>query len=380
MLRSLLVVSLLFVIAACGDSRERVPYDAPGYIKGKAVHPTVKIGVPYRVMGKKYYPEYDPDYNEVGLASWYGPNFHGKSTANGERYNQWAMTAAHKTLPMPSIVRVSNLETGKQIKVRINDRGPFAEGRIIDLSRAAAEELGTVRAGVARVRVEYLKGESERYIAKLKLKKPDAWGGEDEFDVAQNEERSPSDVSFPPTTVISAIPAPPVSQPIKRAVTAPEIYHSPRFGKKETTLDVRGVQMEEIGYAEDAFTVLDEGDYKKTVSYIPPNKREEETFDPYQSVSFEGEEKPSEKSAPPKKSGGWKAMYVQAGSFSQESNAYGLAEKLTSISATEVESALIHDKTLYRVLLGPTMNQETAAELRIRLREYGINDAKIIRK
>lgn len=113
----------------------------------------VKIGKPYQVAGITYYPADDRDYKEEGVASWYGPGFHAGSTANGERYDQDDLTAAHRTLPMPSWVRIENLDNGRTLTVRINDRGPFARGRIIDLSRKAAQLLGVDRAGTARVRL-----------------------------------------------------------------------------------------------------------------------------------------------------------------------------------------------------------------------------------
>ena len=112
-----------------------------------------KVGTPYQIAGIWYHPKEDPAYDEVGMASWYGPNFHGRTTANGETYDQYAMTAAHPTLPMPSLVEVTNLANGRTIVLRINDRGPFAKGRIIDVSKAAAEELGFKKQGVTRVRV-----------------------------------------------------------------------------------------------------------------------------------------------------------------------------------------------------------------------------------
>lgn len=115
-----------------------------------------KVGTPYQIGGQWYYPAVDYTYTEVGTASWYGPNFHGKLTANGETFNQWALTAAHRTLPMPSFVRVTNLENGRSVVARINDRGPFAKGRIIDMSRRGAQLLGFEGAGTARVRVEIM--------------------------------------------------------------------------------------------------------------------------------------------------------------------------------------------------------------------------------
>ena len=128
--------------------------------------PMYKIGDPYKINGKWYYPAIDYNYNEVGIASWYGPGFHGKKTANGEVFDQNKISAAHKTLPMPSIVKVTNLDNGKVLEnIRVNDRGPFAGNRIIDLSKKAAQELGFVNSGVANVRVEIMENESRIYAA-----------------------------------------------------------------------------------------------------------------------------------------------------------------------------------------------------------------------
>ena len=130
-------------------------------------NPTYKVGNPYKINGKWYYPAVNYSYDEVGIASWYGPGFHGKKTANGEIFDQNKISAAHKTLPMPSIVRVTNLENGIVLEnIRINDRGPFAGNRIIDLSKKAAEELGFMNNGVAKVRVEIMENESRIYAAK----------------------------------------------------------------------------------------------------------------------------------------------------------------------------------------------------------------------
>lgn len=116
----------------------------------------VKIGGSYTVNGVRYEPSADPYYNEIGVASWYGPGFHGNTTANGETYDMHDFTAAHPTLPLPCFAEVTNLSTGEKVVVRINDRGPFAKNRIIDLSRAAAEKVSVVGPGSAEVRVRYL--------------------------------------------------------------------------------------------------------------------------------------------------------------------------------------------------------------------------------
>lgn len=124
-----------------------------------------KVGNPYQIAGVWYYPKADYSYDQTGVGSWYGPGFHGKRTANGETYDENAMTAAHPTLPMPSIVRVSNLENGRSIVVRINDRGPFKNGRLIDMSKRGAALLGFQQQGTAKVRVQVLEDESRQHAA-----------------------------------------------------------------------------------------------------------------------------------------------------------------------------------------------------------------------
>ena len=113
-------------------------------------------GPPYQVAGKWYVPADAPNYDEVGIASWYGPTFHGKDSATGETFDEMAMTAAHPTLPIPSLVRVTNTENGKTVIVRLNDRGPFVDDRIIDLSKAAGAALDLHGKGTAKVRVQYV--------------------------------------------------------------------------------------------------------------------------------------------------------------------------------------------------------------------------------
>ncbi|MDX2289583.1 MAG: septal ring lytic transglycosylase RlpA family protein [Hyphomicrobiaceae bacterium] len=116
----------------------------------------LKVGKPYEIAGVRYHPKHDPDYVEIGQASWYGDAFHAKRTANGEIYNMDALTAAHRTLPLPSLVKVTNLRNGRSLLLRVNDRGPFKKGRIIDVSRRAADVLGFKHMGTAEVRVEYV--------------------------------------------------------------------------------------------------------------------------------------------------------------------------------------------------------------------------------
>lgn len=117
---------------------------------------TYRVGKPYLVAGRMYVPEEGPGYRSEGLASWYGEDFHGRRTANGEVYDMHSISAAHPTLPMPSYVRVTNLSNRRSLIVRVNDRGPYHGNRVIDLSGKAAELLGFRGHGVARVRIEYV--------------------------------------------------------------------------------------------------------------------------------------------------------------------------------------------------------------------------------
>lgn len=159
-------VGLMLLLAACvGRERPSPPHHRPPprperpeprpepRPSGPVSDTPVKVGKPYQVAGIWYYPSDDRDYDEVGLASWYGAQFHGGPTANGEQFDMDRVGAAHKTLPLPSYVEVTALDTGRTIVVRINDRGPFVTNRIIDLSKRSAQLLGIERTGVSRVRV-----------------------------------------------------------------------------------------------------------------------------------------------------------------------------------------------------------------------------------
>ena len=150
-------------LAACATATpEYAVRSSPGAkVNGHGQQPSgaggiYKVGAPYQVGGIWYVPREQPGYEETGIASWYGDEFHMKPTANGETFDRGAVSAAHTTLPLPSIVEVTNLENGKSLKVRVNDRGPFVGGRVIDLSQEAARQLGYDRKGTAQVRVRYV--------------------------------------------------------------------------------------------------------------------------------------------------------------------------------------------------------------------------------
>lgn len=157
LIRAATILAATSVLAACaglggagGAGRPAIPVvtDPAPIVSG-----TMR---PYQIRGRWYHPAEQPVYDEVGLASWYGDQFHGRPTATGERFDMNQLTAAHKTLPLPGLVEVTNLANGRSVVLRVNDRGPFVDGRIIDLSRGAADALDLRRAGVGQVRVRYL--------------------------------------------------------------------------------------------------------------------------------------------------------------------------------------------------------------------------------
>lgn len=164
-------------------------------VKGQGYY---KVGRPYQISGRWYYPKEDPTYDRTGMASWYGDKFHGRMTANGEKYDMDALTAAHPTLPMPSFARVTNLANNRTVLVRINDRGPYARNRVIDLSRSVAKLLDFKHLGVTKVRVEYvgrapLNGDNSRELAFL----------QQQYWYRQNRAQMPSIVRVRPTGAVA---------------------------------------------------------------------------------------------------------------------------------------------------------------------------------
>lgn len=155
---------IALVLSSCATGKVDL-YSQSAAINGKGG--AYKVGNPYKVLGKWYYPKEDYSYVETGIASWYGQDFHAKYTANGEIYDMNTLTAAHRTLPLPSIVRVTNLENGRSLVLRINDRGPFAKNRIIDISKRGAQLLGFQAQGTAKVKIEIMEKESKMLKAAL---------------------------------------------------------------------------------------------------------------------------------------------------------------------------------------------------------------------
>lgn len=171
-LKFLQVIFIALVVCSCSNTSSKF-YKA---LSREDVHHThytghYKIGKDYKIKNKKYSPSIDINYNEVGMASWYGSNggFHGKKTANGDLYDKNVLTAASPTLPLPSLIKVTNLANGKSLIIRVNDRGPFSKNRILDVSERAAKILGFKEKGIAKVRVKYLHKETQQFLRDIAL-------------------------------------------------------------------------------------------------------------------------------------------------------------------------------------------------------------------
>ena len=317
----------------------------------------VKVGKPYMIGWTTYYPEYDPTYDERGLASWYGPGFHGSSTANGEKFDTHDLTAAHPTLPMPSIVRVTNLENGKTLVVRINDRGPFARGRIIDLSKASAQRLGIT--GLAKVRVQYLKPESEQYIAAVaEGRRIDMFAVNEQIETHKTNSilaaTAPSDQSFiiesnhNETTASDVVVG---AAPIVSVANA----DLPDKGKKKSGgFLIREAYAEEEVGNEVVLRVPGEAPQPQIPSQSQPASERE-------NVNASG-------------------IYIQVGSFGAQANAHKMQSAVSGIAPVQVTNVEVSGHEWWRVRAGPFGSDDAAAEALERIRQCGAADARIVRQ
>lgn len=204
--RLLIALAATTALAACAGGASKPAPQVQAEAAAEPEEGTYKVGTPYQVDGVWYYPSENYSYVEEGIASWYGPDFHGKRTANGERYDMNALTAAHPTLPLPSVIDVTNLDNGRRVKLRINDRGPFKSKRILDVSRRAAQLLDFQNVGTARVRIEIDPAES------LNLKNAL---------IARTPGEMPKIAAAPRTAIETASLAPPTGVPQPAAAPAP---------------------------------------------------------------------------------------------------------------------------------------------------------------
>lgn len=301
---------------------------------------TFKIGKPYEVEGTWYYPQEDYNYSETGIASWYGPDFHGKQTANGEVFDMNELTAAHKTLQLPSLVRVTNLDNGRTLVVRVNDRGPFVRGRIIDLSRRSAQLLGFEQSGTAKVRVEVL-GEESRRIAAVAKRMP---GADDE----------PARASPAGTVTVESLPGP-GGGPVATAQVTPSQAAPSVAPPTPAAQPVPSTPAPTVASASSASPAAPTAVNGTAVESLPA---------PTGQIGVVAV-KPS-------------GIFVQAGAFSNQSNAQRLSTSLAGIGPTKVVQVKLGSQVFYRVRVGPAANVEDADRMLERVAAAGYPEARIV--
>ncbi len=321
---------IVALLPACAET-QLIAHTAKRVVKiqKKPPPPSVyKIGSPYQIRGTWYYPAENFKYEETGVASWYGPGFHGRSTANGEVFDMNALTAAHRTLPMPSIVRVTNLQNGRSIVLKVNDRGPFARGRIIDVSRRAAQLLGFIRNGTAPVRVRILENESRRMATRTKGRTELAATG------------TPIIVDRLPKPMVKTESLAP---PPGAAVSSVSVSSGEAGAASGQAGEVNNSHV-----VNSAPAVLPDGDRAKLTEAV--------SVEPVEDTR----------------------LFVQAGAFTQFNNANRVRARLSGLGEVKVSQILVDGRDLFRVRVGPLAGIDAADTALEAVFQVGYTDARII--
>ncbi len=335
-----IVLTTLLALSACSE---------------KPPSPRMKVGDPYVINGVTYYPEYRSNYDKTGMGSWYGPGFHGKKTASGERFDENDLTAAHPTLQMPSLVRVTNVKNGKSVIARINDRGPFAKGRIIDLSRGTAERIGMH--STMKVRVQYLPKETMEYIAEWERtgRPGDMFALNDHVDdmgarvkVANRLEEAPEPKSHGSFFVSEAYADEADKSISSNAISSNDLPAPGKASKAAAPIsDPKPV-------------VLSKPIYESEPESVPFSRGPSvpEPQEPSSKTPFK--EQDVQKASSDVLIGGY---FIQAGTFSKKENGEKLVAQLSGISDARMDEIDRSGSSLWRVRVGPFANKSAANEV-----------------
>jgi rare lipoprotein A len=321
-----------------------------------------QIGKPYKVRGKVYYPKEEKNYKKTGLASWYGDAFHGRLTANGEIYDMTHLTAAHPTMPLPSYARVTNLENGSSVIVRVNDRGPYSHNRLIDLSKRAAEMLDYTRTGTAKVKVEY--------VGRAPLE-----GSDDQYLMASYRpgNRAPDPSDGMPTGVMIAMNGPTPTADVGSAGFPGELLDTMATGGSATValpaagpiVPERPAFGEQIPFAVASLSYADEGRPASAAAFAALDRLDAEAI-------VNSWKRMNEGLAPAGQ------PYVAAASFTSADEANNLAKALAPFGQTEIEKTEIDGTMWYGVNLRAKGNASIDALLEAAW-AHGAPDAIAIR-
>jgi rare lipoprotein A len=348
--RLLIALAVVALLPGCSEvefgSHVAKRLNPPGQNEG-----TFKVGNPYTVEGETYYPREQYQYSETGIASWYGPGFDGHHTANGEIYDSGELTAAHRTLQMPSLVRVTNLDNGRSVIVRVNDRGPYKRGRIMDVSSKAADLLGMKGAGTAKVRLDLLPQESMQIAAAarsgLSTKGYEVAANNGTYAIRQGSVYGAPVSSYQVASIGNAVPVP---QP------APVAYGQDY--PVDTSAALKPVARETVASVQTAPAP------QTGVATAVPGHTRYGQFYPDPVVT----EMPVQATN----------IYVQAGAFASPDNANALSARMAAFGASRVEQALVNGQQFYRVRVGPAATVQEADRLLNRIVKGGVPGARII--
>ena len=356
------IVALGFVLAGCASSGPQLGEHHARYRVG---HPSYRAE-PYQVKGVWYTPKVDYNYDETGTASWYGPGFDRQPTADGEIYDMNQVSAAHKTLPLPSIVEVTNLQNGRALRVRVNDRGPFVDGRLIDMSRRSAQLLGFEGSGTAPVRVKIIKDESIR-VAQAAMR--------GELGAVAVAQAAPTYGTTPVARTAPAAARPIEPQPVTQVAAAgpPSLRAAQVIGEP---LPV--APPSPAATPAPAATPEPAPAYPTAVAAAPRRywpsligQAHAEPLHPQIAALATSAARPV--AAPTRNSG---RIFVQAGAFAVPENAQRVRARIAALGSVEIVPT--SGGGLYRVRVGPVASKAAAARLLSKVVDSGYPGARVI--
>jgi rare lipoprotein A len=356
------IVALGFVLSGCASSGPQVGEPHARYRLG---HPSYRVE-PYQVKGVWYTPKVDYNYDETGTASWYGPGFDRQPTADGEIYDMNQVSAAHKTLPLPSVVEVTNLQNGRALRVRVNDRGPFVDGRLIDMSRRSAQLLGFEGSGTAPVRVRIIKDESIR-VAEAAMR--------GELGGVALAQAAPSYVATP-----GARTAPPAARPIEaQPATQVAAAGPPSLRAAQVIGEPLPAPMPSpVAAPSPAASPEPAPAYPTAVAAAPrrywPSLIGQAHAEPlHPQIASLATPAPRPVAAPTRNSG---RIFVQAGAFAVPENAQRVRARVAALGSVEIVPT--SGGGLYRVRVGPVASEAAAARLLSKVVDSGYPGARVV--
>jgi len=346
-----LIVTLGFVLAGCAASGPRVGDDRHARYQAGRPHYTV---APYQINGVWYYPKADYSYDQTGTASWYGPGFDRQPTADGEIYDMNQLSAAHKTLPLPSVAEVTNLQNGRALRVRVNDRGPFVGDRLIDLSRRSAQLLGFETTGTTPVRVRILKDESIQVAAAAMRGEVGAVAVAQAAPVVGTATvaAAPRIAPRPATRVAAGVPpslraAEVIAGPIPPQAAPPQA--PPSAAPPEPAAPSR-----------------------------PALAASSPHYWPTLIAPAHAETLPAHLAAAPVPANNPGRIFVQAGTFAVPENAQRVRARIAALGRAEIVPATLNGAALYRVRLGPVASAADARRLLSQVADRGYPGARVV--